>query len=447
MKLIEYFKSFLENEVNLNDSRIALLDKRVESITAFLKASPTFSAGFIDTIAQGSYAHKTIIKPVQERHEFDADLLLYLNEFDGWAAKDYVEELYKTFRDSSTYRPMVSRRTRCVVVNYAGDFHIDVVPYMERHGQKYITNRGEDRFEVTDPEAYNAWLDETNRTAERHLVKVIRLLKYLRDFKGTFSVKSVILNTLLGNQIIDTSLLTDDSGYQDVPTTLRTVMNRLSEYVAARPVLPSIIDPGGTGDNFSDRWQQDGYANFRRWMIHYAKKINEAYLEKDRDVSLGLWQGIFGDGFKAPRLKEASVKGASSEEVVYENTEQSLESLGIATNIDPRYVIRISGHVLKRDGFRDFYLAKAGNKVSKGRKIRFRIEKCNVPGQYDIYWKVKNNGDEAKQRNSIRGQVRIGNATWGTDEPTAFRGPHYVECYIVKDGVCVAKDWQAVNIL
>ena len=23
-------------------------------------------------------------------------------------------------------------------------------------------------------------------------------------------------------------------------------------------------------------------------------------------------------------------------------------------------------------------------------------------------------------------------------EPSAFKGPHYVECYIVKDGVCVA---------
>jgi hypothetical protein len=31
-------------------------------------------------------------------------------------------------------------------------------------------------------------------------------------------------------------------------------------------------------------------------------------------------------------------------------------------------------------------------------------------------------------------------------EPTKYRGQHYVECYVVKDGVCVAKDRQIVTI-
>src|SRR5579859_5758372 len=164
MKLIEYFNAFLDNEVNLNDTRLAVLDQRVGAITTFLRESTTFKDNFIDTIPQGSYAHKTIIRPVRESDEFDADLLFYLEEFDGWSAEDYVEELYRAFRDSGVYRAMVSRKTRCVTVDYAGDFHVDVVPYLERHSLKYVTNRHEDTFELTDPEAYNAWLDEKNRT-------------------------------------------------------------------------------------------------------------------------------------------------------------------------------------------------------------------------------------------------------------------------------------------
>ena len=31
-------------------------------------------------------------------------------------------------------------------------------------------------------------------------------------------------------------------------------------------------------------------------------------------------------------------------------------------------------------------------------------------------------------------------------ESTNFYGPHYVECYIIKDGICVARDKIAVNI-
>lgn len=162
MKLTEYFNNFLKSQVNLDDSRLNRLNGSVGAVTDFLRASPVFVDNFNDTIPQGSYAHKTIINPVHENDEFDADLLLCLEEIDGWEASDYVQELYVQFRASHIYRDKVSRRTRCVTLDYAGDFHMDVVPFLERHGQKYITNRSDNSFELTDPEAYNAWLDEKN---------------------------------------------------------------------------------------------------------------------------------------------------------------------------------------------------------------------------------------------------------------------------------------------
>lgn len=54
------------------------------------------------------------------------------------------------------------------------------------------------------------------------------------------------------------------------------------------------------------------------------------------------------------------------------------------------------------------------------------------------YWKVRNIGEVAERKNMIRGQINR------TDdkhqkESTSFEGPHFVECYIVKNNVCVAK--------
>jgi hypothetical protein len=95
MKLIEYFKNFLDKEVNLNSSRITILDDRTEAITKVLKDSDLLKDNFLDVIPQGSYAHKTIIKPVRSTDEFDADVLLYLEEFADWEACDYVENLYQ----------------------------------------------------------------------------------------------------------------------------------------------------------------------------------------------------------------------------------------------------------------------------------------------------------------------------------------------------------------
>lgn len=447
MKLIKYFKNFLENEVNLNPSRITLLDDRSEAITNFLKNSALFKENYIDTIPQGSYAHKTIIKPVQENDEFDADILLYVEEFKDWDAEDYVQKLYEAFRVSSTYNEKVSRKTRCVTVDYANDFHIDVVPYIERHGVRYVTNRHENSFELTDPERFTEWLDERNRITKHHFVKVIRLIKYIRDYKQTFSVKSIILNTLLGGQINEAALLEDPNCYNDVPTTLYTVMKKLKAYVETNQIMPTIEDPGGTGENFGDRWDQDGWTIFRTKIIYYSDKISKAYNEADQEKSLTIWQEIFGNGFKKPDSDSENrfVQQSSTALSVYRNTEQQISDLGILVSLDPQYKVRLNGRVAKRaGGFREYDLNKKGNKVERGRSITFSVKVDNIPMPYQIYWKTLNRGQYAIEEDCIRGQVLVG----GIDhvESTKFRGNHFVECYIVKDGICVARDRQSVII-
>ncbi|MEZ0115144.1 hypothetical protein ABH920_009179 [Catenulispora sp. EB89] len=110
MKLTSHFDAFLKVKVNLTDARLELLDERVVAVTNFLKASEDAKASrFLGVIPQGSYAHRTIINPVDTNDEFDADALLELEENADWSAEDYVEELYKAFRRSGKYRYMVSR--------------------------------------------------------------------------------------------------------------------------------------------------------------------------------------------------------------------------------------------------------------------------------------------------------------------------------------------------
>lgn len=443
MKLINCFENFLEKEVNLNASRIKTLDDRTEAITTFLKESEVLKKHFIDVIPQGSYAHKTIIKPVKDNDEYDADILLYIEEFSSWGASEYVERLYGVFRDSSMYKEKVSRKTRCVTINYANDFHMDVVPFLERHGQKYVTNRHEDTFELTDPERYTEWLDEKNRITKHHFVKVIRLIKYLRDYKRTFSVKSIILNTLLGEQVNDAALLENGNCYSDVPTTLYNIMQRLSQYVESHPNMPTIADPGGTGENFGDRWEQDGWSVFRDKMIYYSNKIADAYEEEEFEKSLLKWQNIFGEDFKESKTEYNKRKRLSDGSLItFNDTEQNLSDISIPLHINAKYKLRLKGRVSRR-GFRDYWLAARGNRVLRGSRIVFSIQ-CTVPPPYQIYWKILNRGDEALRRNCIRGQIIKGIDTHS--EPTSFCGNHFVECYIVKDGICVAKDRQTVTI-
>ena len=82
---------------------------------------------------QGSWAHKTIIKPV-DKGEFDADLLVFVKPIAGWTAEDYIDTLLDAFKANKTYKDMVKPWSHCVTITYANDKKIDVylVPRQSR---------------------------------------------------------------------------------------------------------------------------------------------------------------------------------------------------------------------------------------------------------------------------------------------------------------------------
>ncbi len=456
MKFAADFESFLITNVNLNQSRLDLLQQRVDSIEAFIESDATFSDLFIDVIPTGSWSHRTIIKPVCSDDEFDADILLYVEERGDWLPKDYIEQLYSTFHASGVYESLAKRKTRCVRIDYAGDFHIDVVPYMERDGSHFITNclepADEGRFEASDPEAFSSWIDDRQRISNGKFIKVVRLLKYLRDYKNTFSCVSIILTTLLGNEVNEIEAAYSPQLHADLPSALVTVLERLA---ASLPItMPAVMDPAGTGDNFTDRYGDSwNYENFRACVIMYADKARKAYDETDRDASIGLWREVFGDGFKPGALESAAKLAPLSTAVPCPGEKFIDRDLGFPIMLDPKTKVRIVGRCVGlrvdagktlRRGFRQFELARSG-RVPKNRSLRFDAETTAVP-PYTVYWKVRNGGSEAADVDELRGEITEDDGNRRKTETTLYTGPHYVECYVVKDGKVIAKDHQSVIV-
>ena len=142
MKHAQFFIEFLEDVVNLNQTRLDRLDGHVQAVSDFLKENLD---SFKQVERQGSYGLKTIIKPVKGGQEYDADVLLYMNHDQDKAPKDYIEELYNCFRGSNTYKDKAHRKTRCVNLDYAGDFHLDVVPCVTGAGWQQMGLQQRDR--------------------------------------------------------------------------------------------------------------------------------------------------------------------------------------------------------------------------------------------------------------------------------------------------------------
>lgn len=312
MQLVDYFNVLLKDTVNLSDGKLELLSKRVDAIYAALEADDQIGSLILDKTPQGSWAHKTIINPVGNK-EFDADFMLDMSENSDWSdsPKQYIEAVYSALGRNATYKTMPrSRKCRCVRIVYANSMHVDIVPHlMLADGREVIVNRDDDAFEVTNPQGFTNWMKEKDGLANGNLRKVIRLLKYLRDHKNSFTgTRSILLTTLLGEQVSQLNTLVDSGYYSKVPTTLLHVVGDLDEWLQARPTKPSIPDPSGSGATFDHRWTQQTYSYFRERIHVHAEEIRNAYEEEDKERSVKLWRDLFGDGFKAPEKASSSAK-------------------------------------------------------------------------------------------------------------------------------------------
>ena len=286
------FAEFLRDKVNLNQGRLDRLETAVGAVNDYLKKNLT---GYQKMERQGSYALGTLIKPVDDNDEYDADIQIVMNPSPQWEAKDYVLAVNRTLAGNQTYADKLRLKTRCVTVDYAGDFHLDVVPRVTIKGRHYVCNRIDNKFEETDGDGYRDWFNEKNRITKGDLKRVVRLLKHLRDHKNSFTVKSILLTTLAGNTISASDEETE--AVSTVADTLETVLSRMNDYLQRHPSMPEIRNPVLATENFNRHWDQRRYANFRSRVQSYAGTAKRAKAEPTAEKAIKAWQELFGDNF------------------------------------------------------------------------------------------------------------------------------------------------------
>ena len=170
-------------------------------------------------------------------------------------------------------------------------------------------NRDDNDWEKTNPQGFTAWMKEKDAIANGNLRKVIRLMKYLRNHRNSFTgTRSILLTTLLGERVTELRALSNPGYYGNVPTTLLHVVKDLDVWLQANETKPSIPDPSNPEIDFDHRWDQDTYSYFRDRINAHALQIEEAYNEPDKDRSVRMWQDIFGGGFKAPTKPLSSAR-------------------------------------------------------------------------------------------------------------------------------------------
>lgn len=469
MKLVSLFDNFLKDTVNLNKTRIDLLDNSIPALKTFVREADwkpkvrTFEE-------QGSWAHKTIIRPV-DAGEFDADLLVLVDPVEDWTAAEYVESLGRAFASSKTYADKTKTYDYCVTITYAGDRKVDLTPCVVGRlwqGSMEVCNR-KGGFEQTSPIEYTEWMKERNAySGSNSFRKVTRLLKYLRDIKGRFTCPSVLLTTLIGYRIEFIDQYGEE--FVDVPTTLKTVMGRLDDWLQTYPNKPVVTNPKLPSEDFSGLWgTQEQYANFRSAINRYRKWVDEAYAMEGKLESIAAWQKLFGSEFAKADVVKASVakvatdqlpEGVSLARRFMDTTAAHLNEL-----VD---VVRIYGLSVLPAGFARPAHLKAprwvhaqhlidisvvaewrsrsdvspGTPVDPGQVLQARgglyfqatgPDGASIPADtYYVEWRITNTGAAAMSRRQGRGGFEISNKADGRWEGLEYRGIHMAEAYVVR---------------
>ena len=305
-----------------------------------------------------------------------------------------------------------------VVISFT-KYKIELVPGFKQddNSYKYPDTHDGGSWKITKPilEIEEANNMISNTSTYRDICQMIREWKA----NNGVTICGLLIDTLIKN------FLDDNSEYKwksknDYYNLLKSVFKYLSEQ-----------------DEDRKQWNAMGSNQIiENKNYNFIKKSKKAYnkLSNSTDESSTL-RGLFGSRFP--------ISEQSANEYGHSDKEQFIEEI---YPVYIMYSLKIDCEITQ-NGFRTGLLSEFIKKkfmIKQNRKLKFMIVENNVPKPYDIYWKVRNVGYEAIRRNCIRGQIKKGMDY--LNESTNFYGPHYVECYIIKDGICVARDKISVSI-
>jgi len=327
----------------------------------------------------------------------------------------------------------------------------------------YIEEREKRLLVERHPEMFKSIEEVPNEIVRTPLQRVIQLLKRHRDMrflghKWEDEKPISMIITTLAAQAYDNEA--------ELYTALKNIINRISDYVNTHLIqkrngewyIPNPVDPA---ENFADRWNVPGSKGpnaFFQWVEWVKQDLavalgydSVAEIEKALVPCFG--KRATAEGLNKYRRVNPASKVAGNMTLVGKHLPSRFdvphrEKAEDRWPISLRYYVKITARY-SRNG--RWYLFQSGDRpLPKGCDLLFHAD-TNASAKFDVFWQVVNTGDEAQLNGDLRGQIfpakTAGRGGLTQKERTAYTGTHWIECFIVKDGVCIARSGEfVVNI-
>jgi hypothetical protein len=433
---------------------------------------------------QGSFRLGTVIRPVSDADEYDIDLVCRLDiEKEQTTQKELKDRVGDRLKKRDDLAKILEPSRRCWVLDYPSEnqmpsFHMDVlptIPNVERPPTGILVTDTElTLWQKSNPKAYAEWffgrmkvIFQEKRAALAEVIRAsnveevpewqvktplqtaVQLLKRHRDihFQEKQDVKpvSIIITTLAAR------------AYENQPKVydaLSTIVQKIEDnwgkpgFVENRNGRWWVQNPVDDGENFADKWNE--YPERREAFIEWVKKVrndfSSAAKTRTLDETVHALTPVLGE---RTMIKAAENMGLAvgSKMPLMVRAKYQVPALGNSSHCLPpqwperlNYRANLTGGIYSRQYSGKKLWGLTDRPVPKNAWIRFAVS-TNLPQPYEVQWQVVNTGPEAIEAGQLRGDFyKSDNGTNGVRwESTAYAGTHWVEAFIIKNGVCVSR--------
>lgn len=426
MNIAETFEEFVNNLIVDNqssiESRFSSITKRLN--TDFYKIDSNSENG----IYIGSYGRNTAIKGISDLDmifELPSGLYSQYNNRAGNKQSQLLQAVSNSIQQTYS-QSKVRGDGQVVVVEFSNDY-IEICPAFRESDNSFTypdSNSG-GRWKKTNPLPEANTIINEDVECNGHLINLCRIARAWKNKSGV-KINGLLIDSFVYN-FFSENVEYKEIDYSSYDLLVKNFFYYLKELNNERKYWHA---PGSNQKVYKKN------SNFKS-KAKKAFKIVEEAIEKNENKTVNeIWRRVFGRQFPYPKqINESSYNFSSSEEYI-----ENRYPLNIS------YYLRIDCHVTQV-GFRSGLLRQM-KFLSKNKKLHFFIDQTDVPQPYEVLWKIKNEGQIAFERGMLRGKIESSNLN-GSDrkENSDFEGPHYVECYIIKDGFCVAIDRIDVPII
>lgn len=402
---------------------------------------------------QGSYATFTLNQHPDNDYDIDVAIVFKKEHLPSSAlkARQRIADAFKQVAHKFLKDP--EARTNAVTIWYTEGYHIDFAvyrTYKDMFGNPIIEHAGPEWTERDPMDLTNWFNDAVNKSSpskesgatveDYQLRRVVQLLKAFAKSRSSWNLPGGLIISVLVTLCYQPDDERDDIALYN---TMVAIYNRLllSTEVWNPANLPELL-------TYKEEYKKQ-VERFRDKLDSAITKLRPLF-EDDctTDKAMSAWNKVFNHPFWAEVAEEESETderlGINEKAPVLSNTPKPL--LGRTDHqhrMEWPYVkrrrVRFDAYIYQGKKFMGG-LNSDGRTINSNYDLKF-VVKTNTRGAYQVFWQVVNTGQHAESVGDGRGNIFPSNNSnpavhW---EKSLYTGKHSIECFIVKDGICVAR--------